>query len=225
MKMKKMKTTFLLILTILIGVTVNAQENTALPAVKTDTVVVEKVRVDTVFFVEKPQQQTVPVQQSQPSVQPAKKPVINQNKLYFGGYVNATFGGYTVIGIEPLVGYKLTPRLSVGGKLSYEYISDKRYEEEYSGSNYGFSLFTRLRVTQRLYAHTEYSAINYKLFYTDGHDEREWVPFLFLGGGISQPISRNTWVTAEVLFDVLQNEDSPYSDWEPFFSVGFGVGF
>lgn len=220
-----MRTTFLILLSIFVGAAVTAQENTTQPVVKTDTVVVEKVRVDTVFVVEKPQQQTAPVQQTQPSAQPAKKPLINHNKLYFGGYVNATFGGYTVIGVEPLVGYNLTPRISLGGKLSYEYISDKRYDEDYSASNYGFSVFTRLRVTQRLYAHAEYSAMNYKLFYTNGQDEREWVPFLFLGGGIIQPISKNTWVTAEVLFDVLQNEDSPYSDWEPFFSVGFGVGF
>jgi hypothetical protein len=42
---------------------------------------------------------------------------------------------------------------------------------------------------------------------------------------MSQPISGNTWFTAEVLFDVIQNENSPYKNWEPFFSVGFGVGF
>jgi hypothetical protein len=29
----------------------------------------------------------------------------------------------------------------------------------------------------------------------------------------------------QVLFDVLQNNDSPYDDWEPFFSIGIGVGF
>ncbi len=223
MKNHNLKLTFVLLISALTYSIVSAQENTVITPVKTDTVVVEKVRVDTVFVIEKPQSQQV--QQPQQTTQPAKKPLINHNKLYFGGYVNATFGGYTVMGIEPLVGYNLTPRFSVGGKISYEYISDKRYEEEYSASNYGFSVFTRLRVTQRMYAHAEYSAMNYKLFYTDGHDEREWVPFLFLGGGIIQPISKNTWVTAEVLFDVLQNEDSPYSNWEPFFSVGFGVGF
>jgi len=29
----------------------------------------------------------------------------------------------------------------------------------------------------------------------------------------------------QVLFDVLQNSNSPYNRWEPFYSVGFGVGF
>ena len=67
--------------------------------------------------------------------------------------------------------------------------------------------------------------MNYKFYNDLGGSERKWVPFLFLGGGMSQPISPNTWFNAQVLFDVLQNENLPYSSWEPFFSVGFGVGF
>jgi hypothetical protein len=33
-----------------------------------------------------------------------------------------------------------------------------------------------------------------------------------------------TSIYAEVLFDVLQDEDSPYADWEPHVTVGVGVG-
>ena len=55
--------------------------------------------------------------------------------------------------------------------------------------------------------------------------ERKWVPFLFLGGGLSQPITNNTWLTAQVLFDVINSDNSPYKSWEPFFSIGIGVGF
>ena len=35
----------------------------------------------------------------------------------------------------------------------------------------------------------------------------------------------NVWVVAEVLFDVLQSSKSPYEAWEPWISVGVGVGF
>lgn len=179
--------------------------------VKVDTVVVEKVKTDTVYVVEQQQAQ-------QPS-----NSVLNSNRVYFGGYVGATFGSYTSVSVEPLIGYQLTKRLSLGGKFSYEYISDKRYEEDYSASNYGLSVFSRMRVTQRLYGHVEYSAMNYKLYDLNGESDRTWVPFLYVGGGIIQPISAHTSFYAEVLFDVLQNENSPYSDWEPFFSVGFTV--
>jgi len=218
-----MKISLFLILSIFMSFSSFAQDTIRVETVRIDTVRVETIRVDTVLV--QPVKAEPVVQTVQTAAEPQKKPVLNPNKMYFGGYVNASIGSYTAIGIEPLVGYKLTQKLSVGGKLSYEYISDKRYDEDYSASNYGFSLFSRIRVTQRLYAHTEYSAMNYKLFNETGGSDREWVPFLFLGGGLSQPISKNTWVTAEVLFDVLQNENSPYKNWEPFFSVGFGVGF
>jgi hypothetical protein len=52
---------------------------------------------------------------------------------------------------------------------------------------------------------------------------RDWVPFLLLGGGLSRQIAPRTWAYAELLFDVLHDDKSPYDDWEPFVSVGVGV--
>ncbi len=101
----------------------------------------------------------------------------------------------------------------------------KGYTVEQNGSNYGASIFNRFRVTPRLYTHAEFSVMSYKWFYSDGHDERKVAPIFYVGGGYSQPISRNTWLNAQVLFDVLNHENSPYKDWEPYFSLGIGVGF
>jgi hypothetical protein len=152
-----------------------------------------------------------------------KKPI--SDKLYFGGYMNMSFGRYTMIGVEPMVGYKLIPRLSVGAKIRYEYIQDKRYAETYTASNYGASVFSRLVLFRGLYAHAEYAAYNYKNYYETGGSNREWVPFLLLGGGYNLRVGKRTSVHAQVLFDVLQNDNSPYKRWEPFYSVGVGVGF
>ncbi len=55
--------------------------------------------------------------------------------------------------------------------------------------------------------------------------ERKWVPFLLLGGGIVQPISSRASFFIEVLFDVLQDDGSPYKDWEPWISIGVAAGF
>jgi len=38
-------------------------------------------------------------------------------------------------------------------------------------------------------------------------------------------MGERTWAYAEVLVDVLQDNNSPYEDWEPVISVGVGVGF
>jgi len=205
-----------------------AQDTIRIQTVRVDTVKIETVHRDTVFVqpvnTEKSVQIFPPQQAAQPA-EPAKKPLLNRNKMYFGGYVNANFGSYTVIGVEPMMGYNLLKWVSLGAKVSYEYIKDKRYNDDYSANNYGFSLFSRVRLTQRLYAHVEYSAMNYKLYDSSGGSNRDWVPFLFVGGGLRQPVTKNTWFTAEVLFDVLQNENSPYAKMQPFFNVGFGVGF
>ena len=159
----------------------------------------------------------------QPSPPKQKKSL--SDKLYFGGYFNMSFGQYTVIGIEPMIGYKLIPRLSVGAKVRYNYVQDKRYVETYTYSNYGASIFSRLLLFRGLYAHAEYAGYNYKYYYETGGSDRQWVPFLLVGAGYTMRVGKRTSLNAEVLFDVLQNDKSPYSRWEPFYSVGVGVGF
>ena len=190
---------------------------------RVDTVWVEKVRVDTVWYekvqVDPPQQQA-----QQPPSNNQKSGKRNE-KVYYGGYANFSFGNYTQIGFEPLIAYKIFPRFSIGGKLSYQYVKDKRYETDYEASNYGVGLFARRRFFKRLYAHIEYSEMNYKLYDSQGDSRRSWVSFLYLGGGISLPVSKTTSVNAEVLWDLIQDNDSPYKTMQPFFNVGIGVGF
>lgn len=148
-----------------------------------------------------------------------------KDKMYYGGYVDVTFGSYTVIGAEPMIGFKLTPKLSAGIKIRYDYVVDKRYAVSQTTSMYGGSIFARYRIIPQLYLHGEYSMYNYELFGLNGESDREWVPFLFVGAGYSKNLGRNVWLNAQVLFDVLQSSNSPYNNWEPFYSVGINVGF
>jgi hypothetical protein len=181
-----------------------------------DTIIVERVRVDTVYLPSSGQESKETQQSGQ----------AKNDKVYFGGYANLSFGKYTVIGFEPLIAYKLFPRFSIGGKFSYQYAKNKNYSPAREGSNYGISVFTRLRIARRFYAHVEFSEMNYKIYDALGEDSRrEWISFLYIGGGFSQPISKRTSLNAEVLWDVLQDDDSPYKTVEPFFNVGIVVGF
>ena len=169
-------------------------------------------------------QSTAPIA-TEPVKKEKKKAPSNQKRVYFGGNIGLSFGSYTRIGLYPLIGFKLTPKFSVGVQIKYEYIKDSRYTEGRETSNYGGSVFTRYRIIPRLYVHAEYEMMNYGLYNATGDLNRDWVTFLYLGGGFSQPIGGNAWLNAQVLFDVLQNENSPYKAWQPFFSVGVGVGF
>jgi hypothetical protein len=148
-----------------------------------------------------------------------------RDKIYFGGSVGVTFGNYTSIRISPLVAYKVQPKLSVGLQAGYEYVRDSRYSDTYTSHNYGGSIFSRYRVIPQLFAHAEYALINYEIHTSPTSSERQTIPFLFLGGGYSQRIGPAMWGYVQVLFDVLQDNKSPYDDWEPFVSFGVGIGF
>ncbi len=164
-----------------------------------------------------------PAPQAQP--QPAKKSQPAASKVYYGGTVGFSFGDYFRISVTPWVGYKLTPKFSIGGKIGYEYIEDKRYEQKLTSHNYGGSVFTRYQLHPRIYAHGEFAYISYKYQTANLESEREWVPFVLLGGGLIQPLGGRSALIIEVLVDVLQDDNSPYDDWNPFVSIGVGVGF
>lgn len=152
------------------------------------------------------------------------------SNVFYGGQIGLSFGDYFRIRIAPLVGWVLDRKSSVGVKLGYEYINDKRYEPATKYHNYGASVFYRYRIIPQLYAHAEFAYASYQYSIETERlgtveSERSWVPFLLLGAGFIQPISPRTSLFIEVLFDVLQDPNSPYEPWDPTVSIGVGVGF
>jgi hypothetical protein len=162
------------------------------------------------------------------SQQPKKTSILDD--FYFGGNLYFTFGSYTSIGIWPSAGYKITPKLSVGIQPGYEYLKyDNYYGGTYESSNYGVRFFSRFRVIPQAYLHAEYATINYGFQSQNANgdivESRDWVPFLFLGAGVSQSIGGRTFMYAQILFDVINDENSPYRNGEPFLSIGVVAGF
>lgn len=161
-------------------------------------------------------------------------PPAAESRWYYGGNIGFNFwNDYFYLGVYPLVGYKVTPKLSLGAKIGYAYISDDRYEPfpALKTSNYGGSVFTRYRIIPQIYAHAEFAYWSYENISSFNNinntynTERVWVPYLLLGGGFSQNIGPNVWLFAEVLFDVINDDNSPYESGDPFISFGAGVGF
>jgi hypothetical protein len=149
------------------------------------------------------------------------------NPWYYGGTIGFNFwGDYFYLSVNPFVGYKVSPKFSVGGKVQYVYIND----DDFTSHNYGASIFSRFRPIPPIYLHAEFAYASYERQVVVGippriEEERTWVPFILLGGGFVQQISANTAAYVEVLVDVLQDENSPYEEWDPIVSVGVGVGF
>jgi hypothetical protein len=118
----------------------------------------------------------------------------------------------------------LNPKTSVGLKIGYTYSEYTSYGQKITASNYGASVFGEYRIIPQAYAHAEFAYVSYEHPTFNSASTRDWVPFLLLGGGLVQPVSHTTSLFVEVLFDVLQDSNSPYDDWEPFISIGARVG-
>jgi hypothetical protein len=156
-------------------------------------------------------------------------PISHESKWYYGGTVGFNFwSDYFYLSVNPIIGYNISPKFSVGGKLLYSYYN---YDEpDISTNNYGASIFARFRPIYQIYLHSEFAYESYEIPVYNSQNrewdsERNWVPFLLLGGGFVQRVGSNAAVYVEVLFDVIQDENSPYEDWDPIISIGGGVGF
>jgi hypothetical protein len=158
-----------------------------------------------------------------PTPAPAPAKAEGEKKpIYFGGAVGFSFwSDYWRISLEPYAARKMkNPKLSVGARLRYEYLSDSRGVVDHTENNFGGGIFSNYRVNQRFYGHAEYDYMSYD--YPGG---REAVPFLWVGGGVSQMIRPGVWSIFEVSWDLINDKNSPYESGQPQISIGVAAGF
>lgn len=162
----------------------------------------------------------------------ARKKANVGNRIYFGGTFGLQFGTFTSILVEPLVGYRITEKLSAGLGLGIRYGKDNRAGSNVEYTNYIGRVFTRYVVFPRLYLHAEYMQESYdEVFYFEGqdpfHSGRTQVPFLFVGGGLRSPAGNGSFII-QVLFNVLQSNSysrQVYGSGQPYISIGYIGGF
>jgi len=147
-----------------------------------------------------------------------------KDKLYTGGNLGLTFGKYTNIIVSPMVGARLNERVNAGLGIEYQYTKDNTIDPAFTYNQYGGRLFAQYNVIPQLFAHVELAGMSMERYNLSREKERNFVPFLFVGGGYRQRISERSFVSFRVLFDVLQDQNSPYKAWDPVYSIGFGVG-
>lgn len=163
--------------------------------------------------------------------QKKKENVAKVNRWFAGGMIGggwSNYGGY--FEISPLVGYKVTPNLHVGTRISYVYISQKFYSNgpSYSSNTFGGSLFTRYTFLKFLYAQVEFEVMSYQYYYEVQKDQfeptRNTLLNLYLGGGYYQSFGRG-FATIGIFYNVLEDPlvKNYYSN--PFMRISFGVGF
>ena len=152
----------------------------------------------------------------------ALKPAKKESRLYYGGSLGLSLSGRVFwMSVQPLVGYKLTTKASIGTRLTYQYVRDRRQLPTTTSLNFGGSVFTRYRIIPPAYALAEFEYISIDL-----GEERELVPFLLVGAGYVRPLGPKTAFIVEVLVDLIRDDRArQYRDVEPRINMGIGVGF
>jgi hypothetical protein len=134
------------------------------------------------------------------------------DKVFVGGGFGAGFGNYTFINVSPIIGYRVTPRLSTGIRLMYQYTTYDYYfggdKLKFKGNDYGAGLFARFLVRGPFFLQAEYEYLNYEDIYFDGSSIRSSFDSFMAGGGISQPIGGKAFFFLTALYNFSYNNIS-----------------
>lgn len=151
------------------------------------------------------------------------------SKVFTGGDIGVTFGQFNEVRLSPLIGYRFSDKVSAGVKFVYRHSWEKitpQFGEEYylNSDAVGGNIFLQYNPVPEFYVKSEYSYQTYKQSTTQSTSGSTGVPFLFLGGGYSKMIKKNLYLNAGIKVDVLNNLNSPFDNYTPFFDVGMTVG-
>lgn len=143
--------------------------------------------------------------------------------LYFGGGLGLQFGTATLVEISPLVGYKITPKFSIGVSPTYKY-----YGYNYAGYGkiktnvFGGSIFSRYFIFENVFAHVEYETLAYTTREPNQTAYMQQYDSFFVGGGYNQRIGDKSAMYILVLWNLNDTQYSPYTN--PVIRVGFSFG-
>jgi hypothetical protein len=156
----------------------------------------------------------------------------DKSKLFVGGNLGLAFGTYTIINVSPQAGYRFSPLFAAGVGINYSYYgyNDGYYDNKQSYA--GMSIFGRVYPLQQFFIQVQ-PEVNYiwGSQTADGYTQdapvykipTQFVPSLLLGGGAAIPAGKGA-ITISVLYDVLQNQWSPYYH-QAVYGFGYNIGF
>ena len=153
-----------------------------------------------------------------PDKETAERPPL-KDRIFVGGGFGAWFSQtFSFVEVSPMLGYMITPRLSGGVGITYQFVSRTYYNyttnSDFTNNShiYGGRLFGRAQLFGPLFAYTEFESISFEV-YNPGSNrfQREWVPGLMLGGGLMQPMGQKGGVAITVMYNVIYDSmRSPY---------------
>ena len=158
------------------------------------------------------------------SAQEDKEKGFKKENLFTGGSVTVSFfGGTTILGANPIFGYKLANFADAGVVVNYIYSGQRdifEFDDRIKQNVYGGGLFTRLYPVNFLFLQGQFEHNFISLKYTPAttnfqpYKETVDANSFLVGGGYCQgrQPGSNTFYYVSILFDVIKNENSPYVD-------------
>ena len=144
------------------------------------------------------------------------------DKLFWGGNFGLQFGSASFVELSPLVGYKVTPKFSLGVGATYQYYSIKDRFYKFETNVFGGRVFARYLFTDYLFAHAEYEYLNLEAF--DFVIPRRVDVTSILGGvGYIQRLGPNAAITGILLYNFTESYYTPYTN--PIIRIGVNLGF
>ena len=160
---------------------------------------------------------------------PDDKPTFKE-RLFTGGNLGLSFGNTTYIDVSPLIGYRISERLSTGLQPTYQFIRQRFCDVngnnclKFDYSIYGGSLFARAFITKEIFAHTEYQVLNLEVYDDLVFDSyRTNIPFFYVGGGYRSQLGANAAIVFYLLYDIHQDRLSPFPPLIPRGGIVIGL--
>mgnify|MGYP001287770004 CR=1 FL=1 len=144
------------------------------------------------------------------------------NRIFYGGDIGLSFGSVTFISANPIIGYRVSNRLSVGTGINYTYANSSYYD--YEGSMYGGNVFASYTIIKDLgevlnayqgsgiLLYAEYSAMNISNYYDFPGTSIKWIGTPLAGFAFQSPIGERYYMLIMVLYNFNECSMSPYSN-------------
>lgn len=150
-----------------------------------------------------------------------------KDRMFFGGGLGFGFGDVDFVSVEPLVGFRLHPKVSVGTSFLYRYVSDSRFPDDIHTNDYGARAFVQFFPVPNFFGQVEYEYLDYEYVLPTLDTARTSAGSVFVGGGVSQPLGHNAAFFASTLYNLSYDDEDPTSPYDSPWVVraGVSVGF
>ncbi len=167
-----------------------------------------------------------------------RRSTFDKSKILVGGGLGGgSLQGGFIFNVTPSIGYAFTDRFHAGINLGYFY---SQQEIPYTGGSYekfknrvlSSSLYARVFPLDVIFLQVmpelNFVTTKYEYYYALNNDLQKetrhtTIPAFLVGGGYAQRLGGNSYMMISVMYDIVQNPNSPYYR-QPVFGGGLALG-